>query len=391
MKKMLYYTSGIGLGGVERALLNILNLLDKKKLDIKVGFQHANENNFESEIPKKIDFEYMLPQNQIDKILNVQENKKNNLLYKIYYSFLLKKERKIIKKNYLKYSEDRDIIIDFKSSDYARLTLLDERKKKICWYHTSIKNSNAYKRNPKRLRKNLNRYNKIIVTCDDMKKEMIEMFPELEEKIIKIYNPFDFEKIIFKSKELETLDKDEKLAIEEKYIIMVSRIETKIKDYNTLLDAYQVFLKENPTVKLYLLGDGPNRKEIEDMISERKLEKNVIILGQKNNPYVWIKNSECLIHSSKYEGFGMVLVEAMILGIPVISTNCPVGPREILEDGKNGVLVEVGNSKEMALKLNELIGDVKLREKYINNATKSIERFSSKKIKTQIEKLLEEI
>jgi len=391
MKKITFYTSGIGLGGVERVLLNILNLLDRRNLDIKVGFQHANENNFESEIPKDIDFKYMLSQNKIDKILRIQKKKKNNLLYKIYYSFLLKKEKKIIRKNYLKFSKNRDIIIDFKSSDYARLTLLDDKKKKICWYHTSVKNSNAYKRNPKRLRRNLNKYNKIIVICDDMKKEMIEMFPELEKKIERIYNPFDFEKIISKSKKKEELNNKEKLLIKDDYIIMVSRIETKMKDYETLLNAYQVFLKENPTLKLYLLGDGPNRKEVEDMISERKLEKNVTILGQKKNPYVWIKNAECLVHSSKYEGFGMVLVEAMILGVSVISTSCPVGPREILEDGKNGVLIEVGNSKEMALKLNELTNNDKLREKYINNANKSIERFDSKKIKIQIEKILENL
>lgn len=390
MKKIMFYTGGIGLGGVERVLLNILSSLDKKKFDIKLGLQYEDENIFEDEIPKSVNYEYMLSKDIIKKTLGIKKNKKN-LFYKLYYSFLLKKERKIIKKNYLEFSKDRDVIIDFKNSDYARVTSQETNSKRICWYHGSVKTTNTYKKKPKKHRKNLNKYHKIIVICNDMKKEMVEMFPELENRIKKIYNPFDFERIRKMADHSLDLTKDEKKMLNQKYIVAVSRLDYIPKGYPTLLKAFRLAKNNGLKEKLYIVGEGPDRIKIQDKIKELNLEEEVILLGLQKNPYVWIKNAELFIHSSKNEGLPTVLIEALILDTPIISTDCPVGPREILEDGKSGALVEVGNSEEMALKLNELIIDVKLREKYVDNANKSIERFNSKQIKIQIEKLLEEI
>jgi len=391
MKKIMFYTSGISLGGVEQVLLNILNILNEKKFDIKLGLQNENEKSFEDKIPKHIDYEYMLSQNEIDKILKVQKKKGNNIFYKIYYSFLMKKEKRIIRKNYLKFYNDRDVIIDFKNSEYAKLTTLENKNKKICWLHGGVEEFHEYKKNEEKFKKNLNKYDKIIVICDDMKDQVIKLFPELENKIEKIYNPFNIEKINKIASDDSYLSKLEKELLKEKYIVAVSRLEYDAKGYPILLKAFKLAKEQGLEEKLYIVGEGVDRKKIEIKVKELDLEDEVKLLGLQKNPYIWMKNAKLFVHASKNEGFGMVLVEAIICGIPVISTNCPVGPREILEDGKNGVLVEVGNSKEMALKLNELINNDKLREKYINNANKSIERFDSKKIKIQIEKILEEI
>ena len=89
MKKILFYTNGIGLGGVERTLLTFLEGLDKKKYDIKVAFQYENENFFEKEIPKEINYKYMLPLNIINRSLKYRDlkyrEKKENFFYKILY------------------------------------------------------------------------------------------------------------------------------------------------------------------------------------------------------------------------------------------------------------------------------------------------------------------
>ena len=126
MKKILFYTNGIGLGGVERALLTFLEGLDKEKYDIKVAFQYKNENFFEKEIPRKIDYKYMLPLNIINKSLEYRE-KKRNFFYKILYSFMLSYERYIIKKNFLEFSKDRELLIDFKSGDFLKLLNLKKK------------------------------------------------------------------------------------------------------------------------------------------------------------------------------------------------------------------------------------------------------------------------
>jgi len=103
MKKILFYTNGIGLGGVERALLAFLEGLNKEKYDIKVAFQYENENFFEKEIPAKIDYKYMLPLNIINKSLEYREKKKN-FFYKVLYSFMLGYERYIVKKNFFDFA-----------------------------------------------------------------------------------------------------------------------------------------------------------------------------------------------------------------------------------------------------------------------------------------------
>ncbi|MGL6120918.1 MAG: hypothetical protein ACRC0V_10465, partial [Fusobacteriaceae bacterium] len=146
-KKILFYTSGIGLGGVEKVLLEILKALDKEKFDIKVAFQYGNENLYEAEIPKDVDFKYMLSNDEIQKTLKVRSKK--NFVNKIKYNLRLFVEKRIIKKEYIKFSDDRDIVIDFKSGDFSKLVFKNKNSKKIIWFHTSIKKLNRYEKRKK--------------------------------------------------------------------------------------------------------------------------------------------------------------------------------------------------------------------------------------------------
>ena len=103
--------------------------------------------------------------------------------------------------------------------------------------------------------------------------------------------------------------------------------------------------------RLYILGDGPDRDKIEKKIKKEGMENEIILLGNIKNPYSWIKKAKMLVHSSKYEGLPTVLIEALILDKIVISSDCPTGPREILENGEIGYLYSVGDYR----KLGELI------------------------------------
>ena len=102
---------------------------------------------------------------------------------------------------------------------------------------------------------------------------------------------------------------------------------------------------------------------------------------------VAMKNAKLFIHSSFKEGFGMVIVEAMIVNGIVISTDCPVGPREILENGKSGILVEIQNKEQMAQKIMECLIDENLRKKLKNNSLYQVENFSKTKALIEVEKL----
>ena len=392
-KKILFYTSGVGLGGVEKVVLEVLKEMDKSKFDIKLALQYENENLFENEIPKEVNYKYMLPQKIIDKSLYFRERKKN-IFYKILYSFMLSYEKYIIKKNYLEFSKDREIVIDFKSGDFLKLINLENvaKKKRICWLHGEIKNLNKYEKRKKFLRENLNKCDKVVCICEDMKNGVIKEIPELKEKLEVIYNPFDIEKIKIKSNDYSEIKDDEKKLLEDNYIIMVSRLELKMKDFNTLIKAFKIVNQKRKNIKLYLLGEGPDREKIENMIKDEDLQEYIKLLGVKKNPYPWIKNSKLLVHSSRYEGLPTVLIEALILNKIIISSDCPTGPREILDNGKYGSLVEVGDYDSMAQEILELLQEnSKKKEKYLSNIDKSIERFDKKNIIKQIERVLDSL
>lgn len=130
-------------------------------------------------------------------------------------------------------------------------------------------------------------------------------------------------------------------------ILSVGRL-TAQKDFPTLLKALRI-VKEEKEVLLIILGEGQEREKIENMISELGLDKDVKLLGNIYNPYPYMEMADLFVLSSKWEGFGNVIVESMAVGTPVVSTNCPSGPSEILEDGKYGILVPVEKHKDLAI------------------------------------------
>ena len=122
---------------------------------------------------------------------------------------------------------------------------------------------------------------------------------------------------------------------------------TEQKDFPTLIRAFALVRKERPA-RLMILGEGGDRPKLEALVREMGLENDVSLPGFVDNPYKYMKRAAVFVLSSKWEGLPTVLIEAMACGIPVISTDCPSGPREILENGKYGVLVPVGDVERLA-------------------------------------------
>ena len=124
-------------------------------------------------------------------------------------------------------------------------------------------------------------------------------------------------------------------------VVAIGRL-TKAKCFSLLLTAFQRSrLKED--AKLLILGDGPDRSTLETSIDRLGLREHVQLLGFVANPYRYIKNSDLFVLSSLWEGLPTVLIEALYLGTPIVSTDCPSGPREILQEGKFGTLVPVND------------------------------------------------
>lgn len=129
-------------------------------------------------------------------------------------------------------------------------------------------------------------------------------------------------------------------------ILAVGRLD-KAKDFPMLIRAFRL-VRDHQPARLMILGDGRDRNRIERAVREHCLTTDVALPGFEHNPYRFMSRSAVFALSSEWEGFGVVLVEAMALGLPIVSTNCTHGPAEILCNGKYGTLVAVGDYEGMA-------------------------------------------
>lgn len=137
-------------------------------------------------------------------------------------------------------------------------------------------------------------------------------------------------------------------------LLAVGRL-TSEKDYATLIRAFSK-VRQQRLVRLLIFGEGPERQKLEVLVRELGLTDDVMLPGFVHNPYAYMSRASCLVLSSVFEGFGNVIVEALAMGCPVVSTDCPVGPSEILEGGKWGLLVPVGDHDAMAAAIVSTLG-----------------------------------
>lgn len=397
MKNIVFRSGSLRMGGLERVLIDTLNIMDTKKYNISLIIEDncEEENIFQEDIPKDIELYFLKPKSMIDKTHYYRERRKKSIFNKIMYNYYMHKEHQFCLekiKEVLEKIKDKngeiDIFIDY---DWGATRYIDKLvlKNKVVWIHNSISNLMKKESKIKRFGKRLEKYDCIISICDEMKKEIEELYPNINGKVRRIYNPFNFKNINELSQNQDNLKAEEKLLLEEEYILAVSRLDTIQKDYDTLLNAMKKAVKQGFSKKLFIVGDGPNKKDIEKLIKELDISENVKLLGRKKNPYIWMKNSNFFVHSSKYEGFGLVIVEAMSLKKAVIVSNCKVGPKEILENGKSGKLYNVGDSDKLAELLLFLEKDFKERTLLEEIGFKRSEDFSEKVIKKEIEILIE--
>ncbi|MCF2672518.1 glycosyltransferase [Fusobacterium varium] len=385
-RKIIFNSDSLIMGGAEKIALEYINLLSESRNEVLLLINEDNgkeKNILLDMIPKNIKYKYVIDKRIIEKLNYYKENKKENIFYKLMYNYFLIKRRQSYRKNIIKIlkEENYDYLIDF----YCKIPkeVIDDRA--ICWLHMTLKNISN--KNKLKYRKKFLRCKNIVVLNEDMKEEFEKIFPESFKKVRKIYNFFDIDKIKKLSLEIDTLKKEEKLLIKNNFIVACCRLDRQ-KDIDTLIEAYEILKKKyKRNEKLYILGEGSEKERLEKKIRMLNLEKEIIFLGTKLNPYIWMKNAKLFIHSSFKEGFGMVIVEAMIVNGIVISTDCPVGPREILENGKSGILVEIQNKEQMAQKIMECLIDENLRKKLKNNSLYQVENFSKTKALIEVEKL----
>jgi len=184
----------------------------------------------------------------------------------------------------------------------------------------------------------------IVAVSKGVAEDIIKITKIPEQKVKVLPNPT----VVPEMFEMAKQNIDHPWFVEKKYpIILGAGGFRKSKDFPTLIKAFKLVRSKIPA-KLVILGDGRQRKKIESLVYELDLTKDVWLPGFKENPYSFMKQADLFVLSSIWEGSPNVLIEAMALGTPVVSTDCPSGPREILEDGKYGKLVPCKEPQKLA-------------------------------------------
>ena len=373
--KVIFCIPNMVIGGVETVFVNTINELSKcPDLSIKI-VTHAKIREplytdwlkTHPEIPVYVYYPLCNWFEDMQKYCNI---------------FPLKPLRKILFSTYKKYRRlvcglknifgNADIIIDYKNfSFFKELKNID--KPKVAWAHTAnsyFEKHGSFSRLPI--------YDKVVGITNDFVDVFKHDYPECADKILRIYNPIDIELIRNKSA-LGDVPKG-------KYFCHVSRLVAG-KDIKTLLDAFEIFAKTNSDVKLYIVGDGDMATSFKDYAKTLTSHNRIIFTGALKNPYPIMRGAIANILSSEFEGLPTVLIESQVLGVPMISSNCKNGPREILQNGKSGFLFDIGNVKQLSSHMKNIVnGDCDIKH-ITETATDALVRFETKIVCKEIKSL----
>lgn len=220
---------------------------------------------------------------------------------------------------------------------------------------------------------------KIIANSDDTAKDIKKHITAPEDKIVIINNPLIDNKI--KAQSNKTINDKNFLNTTTPRIISIGRLVYQ-KNYQHLIKSFALVKETLPTASLIILGKGPQEVELKELSKKLKLQNDIHFLGFVDNPYKYLKNSDIFVLSSIFEGFGNVLVEALAVGLPIVSTACSGGPRKILDNGKYGELVPVNDEVALYEAIIKTLKKKHDKQKLIDRSNNySIERIADKYLK----------
>lgn len=276
-------------------------------------------------------------------------------------------------KKYLKNNKIEIVIsIDPTCHFYSIVATALTNIKLISCEHGNLKDAFANKGMRKGLRWMAARFaDKIITLTPQDCNNYIDTYNLQKNKVDYIYNFIDDEVFHFSSKYNENSKK----------ILTIARFD-RVKGYELLVNVASEIFKKHPDWSWHLYGGGEQDYilEITELIKNLKLEKNLFIHGSTNAVYEKCAESSMFVLTSYFEGFSMVILEAKASNLPVISFDCPVGPRVLIENNISGCLIEPYNIEKMAEKINLLIEEKNLRILYSNNSRNNLAKFRKEKI-----------
>lgn len=299
MKKILFCANSLCIGGIEKSLINLLKKIDYKKFQVDLMLESKSGELLE-QVPENINIieykVYNLKNKILQKVLNYinqlrwimkYKNKYDTSICYATYSYAANKISRISSKNK----------ILFIHSDYTKLYNEDELKK---FFDT----------------RKITKFNKIIFVSNESKENLLKYYPNIDNKSKVINNIIDVDNIINLSKEKS----DIKFAKNNINLLFVGRLEEQSKNILFQLELLKELKSKYKNIKLYIIGEGKDKEKYISFIKNNDLENEIILLGQKNNPYPYIKECDYLLLTSNYEGYPVIFNEGIVLKKNIIST-----------------------------------------------------------------------
>lgn len=383
-KNVLFVVDEKRMGGVSVLLEDILNNININKYNIDIAVLH-NNGDYLNNLPKNVNIIYGTSFfDAVDLTLKeVIKSKNIKLIYsKLRLIYLMKTKligKRLIKERKKMLSKKYDVEIAFKDGFCALFTAYGDSIKKYHWLHTDYSMYDCTDNYHDLFDNIFPKFDKIIAISNSVLERFLEKYKVKNTDVI--FNIIDSNKIINKSKE-EIIEYDKSKI----NLISVGRIHN-MKGYDRLVDVLNELNKnkELENVIVRLIGDGPDFELVKNKVETYKLKDKVLLMGRKTNPFPYVVSSDCFLMCSRYEPFGLVVLESLILGVPVLS--CNVASIKEIMDSKCGMIVD--NSNEGLYKgILKIISDNRLLKKYKENL-KSY-KYDIDKILESIEDLLDE-
>ena len=374
MTRILFLLSRFLDGGIDAVLLDYLRFLAQRKdysITLAVSIHMGELEVFRKQIPEQVKVVYLVDQPWLTHWRQQKITRRLPFYIKMYDEALLSPiRRQMIGSKLRQLASQHDVVIDFDCCHYAYLK--NVRTWKVAWFHFSFKQlMEQNRRRTQRIGNHLRYYDRIVTISQAMLDEGKELFPWLDGKWRLIYNAKD--EALLRQRGSEAVD-DARLNAS--YLLAIERLEESQKDLSTLIRAYQLLREQyHHTEKLYLLGKGRDEQLLRQQAKELGIDDQVVFLGFSANPYPWIAHAKAIAHSAKFEGLPTVMIESLIMGKLIVATDCPTGPREILDQGRAGLLTPVGDAAKMAEALHQLLTDEALQASLLAHAKEYKQQF----------------
>ena len=370
MNKVLFLIPTLGHGGAERVLVNLVNHMDQSKFDITVQTM----------------FDVGIYQDKLAPGIRYKGGLKwyfrgNTVVYKLF-------SPRQLYKMYLK--EDYDVIVSYLEGPSARVVsgCDNEKTKLISWIHIQLDTENYATQSFRNLSEAINCYNRFdqIVCVSQTVKESFNKVFDVNSPVEVLYNTVEAD--VIREKSLEQVD-DIDFSKDRINIISVAKLLTS-KGYDRLVRISRKLVDDGFPVHVYIVGKGEEKAALTKMIEENELQDNWTFIGFRDNPYKYVKAADLYVCSSHKEGFSTAVTESLIVGTPVVSTNCS-GAKELLGYNNEYGIVTENDEEALYLGIKEMISSKEKLDNYKTMAKIRGDKFSVEETVSAVEKMLEEV